>query len=118
VLVLALTVVLGVFEWNAGAFGEASNRFAEVQTFEFLDEPKDIAAFMATEAVKDLALRVNIETGGLLLVERAKGDEVRPRPFEREVGADDFDDIAGGPDLVENRLGKQATHGPRLVRRG
>jgi hypothetical protein len=116
VLALALAVVLGVFNRYAGAFGQATNGFAEVDPFEFLHETKDIAAFMTSKAVKNLALRMNIEAGGLLFVEWAESDEVRPRPLEREIGTDDFDDVTGGTDLVENRLRKQATHGARLVR--
>ena len=115
-LALAVAVVLGVFKRDAGAFGQATDGFAEVDTLEFLDETKDIAAFMTSEAVKNLALRMNIEAGSLLFVERAESDEIRPRPFEREIGTDDFDDVTGGADLVENRLRKQATHGARLVR--
>jgi hypothetical protein len=49
-LALALPVVLAVFERNAGAFGQAPNRFPEIDPFEFLDEPENIAAFVTTEA--------------------------------------------------------------------
>jgi hypothetical protein len=43
-------------------------------------------------------------------VERAKGDEVGPVLFERNIAADDIDNIARRPDLFERGGRKEAAH--------
>jgi hypothetical protein len=43
-------------------------------------------------------------------VKRAEGYKVCARPLEREVRADDFDDVIGGANLFERCLGDQSGH--------
>jgi hypothetical protein len=86
---------------DAGAFRETADGFDEGEIFEFLDEGEDVAALVAAEAMKDLAVGIDVETGGLFLVEGAERHEVRAGAFQGDEGADDIDDVIGGADLFE-----------------
>jgi hypothetical protein len=51
-----------------------------------------------------LPLRIDGEGGGFFLVKRAIRLPRRPGALEREVAADDIDDVIGGGDLLEGFL--------------
>jgi hypothetical protein len=65
---------------------------------------KDATAGLTTKAMKDLQVRIDVETGSLFLVERTQGLEVRPCSLERDVCSDNLDDVTSGSDLVEYSL--------------
>jgi hypothetical protein len=47
-------------------------------------------------------------------MKRAEGNKVGSSAFERQITADDIDDITGGTDLLEGRLRKQPSHNKTL----
>ena len=72
---------------------------------------------MAAEAVENLLAGMDVEAGCLLLVEWAEGGEVGTGSLEGKVAADDLDNIAGGTNLLDRRLGDQPGHEVRGGRR-
>ena len=106
-----------VFERNLRAIREALHGLDEVNALVLPDERENVAAFVAAETVKNLAVRVDVEARGLLLVKRTKGDKIRACPFQREVRPNDIHNIAGGADSLQCGGGKQAGHGIGHVRR-
>ena len=48
-----------------------------------------------------LSLRADMERRGFLLVKWANRLEICPSAFERKVGADHFDDVVRGGDLLD-----------------
>ena len=78
---------------------EAFDGFDERKVLVLANKGKYIAPFVAAEAMKDLTLRVDVEAGRLLFVERAESDEICPGALEREGRSDDINDVAGGADL-------------------
>src|SRR5437870_8883613 len=99
-----------VFERNFGAIGEPLDGFDKIEAFIFLDEREDVAAFVATEAMKNLPMRIDVEAGSFLFVKRAEGDKVRAGALQRDIGTDDIDDITGSANLFERGGRKQAGH--------
>jgi hypothetical protein len=85
---------------------EASHRVHETDVFVFADESKNVTAFVTAEAVENLAVRIDVETGTLFLMERAERGEIGPGAFQRQIRADDINDITGGADAFESGLGK------------
>ena len=59
------------FNRNPSPLGQALHGLDECQVFELPQKRKNIAALVATEAVENLLGRTDVETRGLLLVERA-----------------------------------------------
>ena len=84
------------FEGNFGAFGQPADGVHEPDVFVFLDEGEHVAALVAAEAVENLFMRIDVEAGGLFLVERAEGGEVRAGFFQRQIRPDDVHNVAGG----------------------
>ena len=105
----AAVVVTGggrfLFDGDAGFLGKSADGGGEVEAFVFHDELEDAAAGAAAEAVIGLFLRADVEGRGFLAVERAEGAPTRAGAFEREVAADDFDDVAGGGDALDAFFG-------------
>src|SRR3954465_13073014 len=60
---------------DAGALGELADRLRKGQVVELLDETDDVAARVTAEAVEKAALRIDVEAGGLFLVERAQAEK-------------------------------------------
>ncbi len=56
-------------------------------------EREDVAALVAPEAVVALAIGIDVERGGLLVVERAEADVVAARLLQRQVATDDLDNV-------------------------
>ena len=91
---------------NFCALGKPADGVHEADIFVFFDERKNVAAFMAAEAMKNLAVRVDVEAGRLFLVKRTEGGEIGSGAFELEIGADDVDDVTGVADAFESCLGE------------
>ena len=100
------------FEGDAGAFGQAADGVHEINVLIFANEGENVAALVAAEAMKELALGADVEAGGFFLVEGAEGDEVGAGAFEGDVAADDVHNIAGGADLFDWWRGKSSHPGP------
>src|SRR5581483_8861645 len=108
VLEMAVLLAVGIvveFDGDAGALGEAAHGVHERDALELLDEGEDVAALVAAEAVKNLALGIDVEAGRLLAVEGAERGEIGAGALEGHVGADDIDDVTGGANLL-NRCGR------------
>jgi hypothetical protein len=71
---------------------------------------------MAAETIKDLALRIDVEAGSFLFMKRAERGEVGAGAFEREVRANDINDITGRADLFEITRGARGD--PRDITAG
>src|SRR5258706_4018274 len=108
---LLLAATLLIFQGDFGPVRQPPNCFREVDAFIYLDEREHVAAFMAAEAMENLLVRIDVETGGLFFVKRAQGNEVGPGALEGKIGADDIHDVTGSTDLFAGRRGKQASHG-------
>ena len=117
----AALVVTGcgfIFEKGyAGFLGQAADRGGEVNAFIFHDELEDAASGAAAEAVVGLLLRADMERRGFLAVKRTERAPTRAGALQREVAADDFNDVAGGGDALDAFLG-DAGHGPEFSGRG
>src|SRR5438128_2730082 len=100
---------------DMGAFGQAPHCIHERNIFVILHEAEHVAPFVTPEAVKNLPVRIDVEAGALLLMKRAKGHKIRARPFEREVAADDIDDVTGSANLFEGCRSDQSGHALRLT---
>ena len=100
---------------DPGLDREALDRLGEVETLDLADERDRVAALLAAEAVVEAELGVDREARGLLSVEGAEADESASGALERNVLADQRDDVGGLPNprdvLVEN------PHGLRVRRR-
>lgn len=83
-------------EWNLGALGEAADGVHEADVFVFFDEGEDIAALVAAEAMENLFVRIDVEAGRFLLMERAERGEVGAGALQIQITADDIDDVIGG----------------------
>jgi folate-binding Fe-S cluster repair protein YgfZ len=90
---------------DSGALGQTTNGRAEVHALVFHDKFEDAAAGTAAEAVVSLLLRADMERGGFLAVEGAERPPTGAGAFEREIAADDLDDVAGGCDALNAFLG-------------
>ena len=103
----------GVF-WNGDVctLGEANGGGWEIESLAHHQELKDITAGSTSKAMEALALRVDIEGGGLLFVEWAEGAIVGASLFQWDIQPlDDLHDTVGGPDLGNEVLSKKNTHG-------
>src|SRR5204862_5680909 len=98
------------FERDAGPFGQSMHRFGKTDALEFLNEREYVTALVTAEAMKNLTLGMDVKTRRLLLVKRAEGDKIGARALEREIGADDLDDVAGSADLLECCRRKKSSH--------
>src|SRR4051794_23554663 len=61
--------------------GQAAESFDKVDALVFHHEFEDVSAFVTAEAMEDLALGVDVETGALFLMKRTQGSKVGAGPF-------------------------------------
>ena len=104
-----------VFECDAESVREPFDRLGEIEVLRLLDEPDDVAALPAAEAVVELVDGVDGEARRSLFVERAA-----PRvavALQRGARAgDDVDDVGGRLHLGDARV-LDPRHGPSLLAR-
>ena len=62
---------------------------------------ENASAHPTSKAMERLSLRADMERRGFLLVKWANRLEICPCAFERKVGADHFDDVVRGGDLLD-----------------
>ena len=65
------------FERNFCAFRQPAHGVHEADVFVIFDEGKNVAAFVAAEAMKDLLVRIDVEAGRFFLVKRTERGEIR-----------------------------------------
>ena len=64
-------------------------------------EPEEAPACAAAKAMERLPARAHDERRRFLLMKWAERLEIRSRAFERKIGADYFDDVVCGGDLLD-----------------
>ena len=95
---------------NSRAFGQAPNSVHEVQVFVLFNESEHIPTLPAAEATEDLPRGIHIEARRLLFVERAQAHEVSAIALQRNMRADDIDDVVSSADLLKSAL-RDKCHG-------
>ena len=85
--------------------GERADRFGERETVLAHEKAEHVAAHTAAEAVEDPLSRIDHERRGLLGVEGTEALPVDAGLAEVHEPTDEIDDVHGGPDVVEQRLG-------------
>ena len=102
---------------EAGALREIGDRIEKPELLVLHQETDHGAVRTAAEAMIELLLRAHPERGRFLVVKRAAGLVFAPGFLERHARADDLDDIRARDDLVDERLGNAAGHGPGAINR-
>jgi hypothetical protein len=68
--------------------------------FVFHHEPENASTDPTAEAMKRLALRIDVKRRRFFLMKRAEGLKICAGPFQGEIGADHLDNVVGGRDLL------------------
>ncbi len=66
----------------------------------FHHEPENASPDAAAEAMKCLALRIDVKRRRFLLMKWTERLEICAGPFQRKIRADHLDDVVGGGDLL------------------
>ena len=103
---------------DLGAIRETAHGIHETDVLVFLDEGEDITAFVTTEAMKDLLVRIDVEAGRFFFVEGAERSEVSACTFQWQITANDIHDVVGVADLFERVIGDQTSHAHMQPERG
>ena len=75
-------------------------RFRKTQAVVFHEKGKNVAAFMASETIKNPFRGSNDERRGFFLMKRAKAFEALARGLERDMTADDVGDVYPRADFL------------------
>lgn len=67
----------------------------------FHDETENASPNAAAEAVKGLTLRADVKRRRFFLMKWTERFEIRAGALQREIRADDFDNVIGGCDLLD-----------------
>jgi hypothetical protein len=103
---------------DPGLVGEPLDRLGEAEAVDLLQDGDDVAALRAPEAVEELALRVDVERRGLLVVEGAQAlQRAAPGGPEGDVVGDDLVDADLLTHLRDVFLANTSGHA-RSLRRG
>ena len=109
-LVAGVRTAILEFKRYTRALGEHLDRSHEVNALVLHEEAEHVSAGAAAEAVVDLALLVDVERGGLLLVERAQRLVGGTGALQVEAGADDVNDVVSEADVFQRALGNDGGH--------
>ena len=86
---------------DPGARGEFAHGCWKINMFVIHHESENAAANTAAKTMKCLPTRAHRERRCFLLMKRAESLEIRSRTLQREIRADDFDDIVPSGDLLD-----------------
>ena len=86
---------------DPGARRELAHGCRKIDMFVIHYESENAAASATPETMKCLPTRVHHERRCFLLMKRAESLEISSRAFQREIRADDFDDIVPSGDLLD-----------------
>jgi len=86
---------------DSGARRELAHGCWKIDVLVIHYESESAAASAAAKTMKCLPTRAHRKRGCFFLMKRAEGLEIRSRTFEREIGADHFDDVVCRRDLLE-----------------
>ena len=95
-------------ELDTGPVGQHLEGLPEVDALDLLDEFEEVPALVTAVAVPDLALRADGERWRLLGVEGTEPGQLASRTVERDVSADDLDEVKSRFDLRDSI----PSHGP------
>ena len=98
---------------DVGAVGQIAHGLGKVEVLGLHDEREDVAPFPAAEAVPQLGGGVDLERGGLLLMQRAAAPEVAALLLDGGALADDRHEIARVANFLDI-LVADAGHAPPL----
>ncbi len=85
---------------NADPRRQFSHRRWKIEVLVFHHEPENAPADAAAEAMKCLALRIDVKRRRFFLMERTERLEIRAGPFQWKIRADHLDDVVTGGDLL------------------
>src|SRR5262249_6462695 len=108
--VLLLRTALFELEGDFCPVCQPLQRLRKINALILHDEREHVAPLLAAKAFEDLQMRINTETGRLLLVKRTQRGEIRPCPLQRQIRSNDIHDIARRPNLFPSRVRNQ--HSP------
>src|SRR6185369_9888967 len=109
-LLLALGLGAGLDDLNARALGELPNGLGELEALDALNELDGVARLVASKAVVEAALRVDMEARRLLLVEGAHTDVAAAALLQPDGLPDQLYDPNLPPHAVEGLLSDHETH--------
>ncbi len=95
---------------HADAPRQVLHHLHEGAALDLHQKAEDVAALLATEAVVELALRVDVERRGLLVVEGAEALVVGPSTLELNVLPDDLHDVGPLTNLCNDLFGDPSWH--------
>ena len=90
---------------GAGGLGEREPRMLH-------QEGDDVAALLASEAVEDLSIGIDVEGGRLLGVERTEPAPVATGLLQVDIAPDQADDVGAASDLRNGAVGDPAQFDP------
>jgi hypothetical protein len=90
----------GGSQTHAGPFGQHLERLAEFHPLGPHHEAEDIAAKVADPTLERLPVGIHLKAGPRVVVPRAKADVAPALPPQRDVAADQVDDVDRLPDLL------------------
>src|SRR4030095_13995132 len=105
-------------ERNPRASGQLLERLRKAQVIVLHEKTKRVARRAASEAVVDAAIGIHRKRRGLLLMERAKPDESTAAFLQRDISADDLDDVAAVANFLNHCLRNDAHDSPSSVQNG
>jgi hypothetical protein len=94
----------GVFDFDAGAFGEAFDSLREGEIFAHLYEFEDVATGAAGETFENLFYGADVHAGAVVFVEWAQAYQFLAFSDETDVFADNVNDIVGLLDAGDNQF--------------
>src|SRR5215203_104436 len=100
---------------DSGAHRELLNHRDEIEVLVIHHKTEDAPSRTTAETVEGLALLTDVKRRRLFLVKWTKRLVARARPLEREIRADDLDDVVGRGDLLDSVCGDGA-HGAATFR--
>ena len=104
-LLLLVLRILFELERDASAFGEALDRFHEIERFVFADERENVPAFMAAVAMESLFAGIDVETGRAFAMKRAESGEAGAGALERDHRGNDIEDVISSANLFKSCWG-------------
>src|SRR4029079_191052 len=105
---LGLWVLVLALQLDSVPFPQRLDRRGGVQPLLLLDEPEDVPARLAPEAVIELVPRIDLERRGPLVVEGAVPPVVLPPLLQIGVRGDDLHDVRRVLDAVDAVPGEPA----------
>ncbi len=102
--------ILLKLQHDAGPLGQSFHGLHEINVLIFLNELEHVTPGVATEAVINLPLRIDIEARSFLLVKRTQRHVIAAGALQGKVIADHIDNVAGRANLLDRGLRNAPGH--------